>query len=276
MGKKNNHIYLKFLTVVLCILAMLLCAAPCGATTVGVGDTLDLNSAVPDGYMVVLGTLNLYPGAHVEYFIYALSGEINIYAGELGDDASIWILDGENNGYSNLVVTVYGTGFAVDGVPLDPSVTEFVGPPDGSAVLTGTYENGDPIELEFLFSADVPVHLSNLISAVSEVAIDIKPGGSPNSINLKSKGVVPVAVLTAAGFDAATVDPATVLFADAAPVRWTLEDVDGDGDADMLFDFKTQDLNLDENSTEAMLTGQTTEEVVFQGTDEVRIVPANK
>lgn len=38
----------------------------------------------------------------------------------------------------------------------------------------------------------------NIIS----VTVDIKPGSTPNSINLKSRGVVPVAVLTTGDFDA--------------------------------------------------------------------------
>ena len=105
------------------------------------------------------------------------------------------------------------------------------------------------------------------------VEIDIKPGSDPNSINLKSKGVVPVAVLTTADFDAGTVDPETVLFAGAEPVRWTMEDVDEDGDMDMLFHFKTQDLNLDENSIDATLTGQTLGDILIVGTDTVNIVP---
>ncbi len=106
--------------------------------------------------------------------------------------------------------------------------------------------------------------------------IDIKPGSDPNSINLKSKGLVPVAVLTTEGFDASTIDPETVLFAGAEPVRSTLEDVDGDGDLDMLFHFKTQELNLDEDSTEATLTGETNDGTPIQGTDTVNIVPKSK
>jgi len=106
-----------------------------------------------------------------------------------------------------------------------------------------------------------------------EVDIDIKPGSDPNSINLKSKGVVPVAVLTTNDFDASTVDPDTVEFAGAEPVRWTMEDVDGDGDMDMLFHFKTQELNLDEDSTEAILTGATLDGTSIEGTDTVNIVP---
>ena len=111
---------------------------------------------------------------------------------------------------------------------------------------------------------------------VVEVTIDIKPGSDPNSINLKSKGVVPVAVLTTDAFDASSVDPDTVEFADAQPVRWTLEDVDGDGDVDLLFHFKTQELNLTGDSTEATLTGSTYAGQAIQDTDTVNIVPKGK
>ena len=111
---------------------------------------------------------------------------------------------------------------------------------------------------------------------VVEVTIDIKPGSYPNSINLKSKGVVPVAVLTTDDFDASTVDPSTVLFAGASPLRWAWEDVDGDGDVDVLFHFKTQELNLDGDSTEATLTGETFDAVQIEGTDTVNIVPKGK
>ncbi len=108
---------------------------------------------------------------------------------------------------------------------------------------------------------------------VIQVAIDIKPGSDPNSINLGSSGVVPVAVLTTDDFDASNVDPASVLFADASPVRWVMEDVDADGDVDMLFHFKTQELNLTGDSTEATLTGTTFDGTPIEGTDTVNIVP---
>jgi len=106
-----------------------------------------------------------------------------------------------------------------------------------------------------------------------ERSIDIKPGSYPNSINLGAKGVVPVAVLTTDDFDASTVDPATVAFAGASPLRWATEDVDGDGDLDLLFHFKAQELGLDANSTEAYLTGYTIDGEFFWGMDTVNIVP---
>lgn len=108
---------------------------------------------------------------------------------------------------------------------------------------------------------------------IIEVEIDIKPGSDPNSINLNSKGVVPVAVLNTNDFDPYDVDPGAILFAGAFPVRWTMEDVDGDGDLDMLFHFKTQKLVLDGDSIEATLTGKTYSGTPIEGTDTVNIVP---
>jgi hypothetical protein len=105
------------------------------------------------------------------------------------------------------------------------------------------------------------------------VAIDIKPGSFPNSINLKSKGVVPVAILTTPDFNVDDVAVNTVMFAGAAPVRFSFEDVDLDGDSDLVFHFRTQDLQLTSSSTEATLAGETLGSVPITGTDSVRIVP---
>ena len=109
-----------------------------------------------------------------------------------------------------------------------------------------------------------------------EVSVDIKPGSYPNSINIKSKGKVPVAILTTDDFDAYDVDPDTVTFAGANPLRWKMEDVDNDGDHDMLLHFKTQELNLTKDSTEAALKGETIGGIPITGTDSVIIVPKCK
>jgi len=109
-----------------------------------------------------------------------------------------------------------------------------------------------------------------------EWPIDIKPGSDPNSINLKSKGVVPVAVLTTDLFDAATVDPETVQLEGVDPVKWAMDDVDEDGDLDLILHFSTRDLAgiLDINSIDATLSGETYDGEAFSGTDSVRIVKA--
>lgn len=277
MRKTNNHIRMKCSVIVWCALAVLLWTVPCSADTYFVfwDETLPLNDGTyaDDSIVVFGGILNIYPGANVARVV-VWDGIANIYGGIINDylqvDASI----------PDPVVMVYGSGFAVDGVPLvdenGEPLSEFsfaLSDEYGYGVLTGTYENGDPIDLAFYLYDGVPLHLA--VSA-PEVVIDIKPGSDINAINLKAKGVVPVAVLTTGVFSAAKVNPATVQFAGAAPLRWTLEDVDADGDKDMLFHFRTEQLNLDQNSTQAILTGETTEGVAFQATDAVRIVPAKK
>ena len=112
---------------------------------------------------------------------------------------------------------------------------------------------------------------------VTQVVIDIKPGDYPNSINLRSKGLVPVAVLSTEDFDASSVNPDTVQLASASATRWIIKDVDGDGNNDMLIFFRTEELTgLSGNSTDAILTGNTFDGTPFEGTDSVNIVPKHK
>ena len=118
---------------------------------------------------------------------------------------------------------------------------------------------------------------------LTEWPIDIKPGSDPNSINLKSKGVVPVAILGSAIFDVTTVDVTTLVFGpcSAEPVHDLtdpmvyadhLQDVNLDGFTDLVCHFKTQELGLVKGSTDATLTGDTNDGETFSGTDFVNIV----
>lgn len=91
------------------------------------------------------------------------------------------------------------------------------------------------------------------VSTAVACDIDIKPWSDPNAINIKSNGVVAVAILTENGFDACWVDPSTIRFAGASPVRWAYEDVDFDGDIDLICHFNKQDLGLNSDSTSASL-----------------------
>jgi len=251
-NKGKSQIRTKFWIVVGGMLATFLLTTPCSGQYIYVESDEVLNvgtgyAVEQASYLAVGGTLNLYPGGRVEYAIYAYEGStINIFGGQLGYLGFIWLVNGMPS------VTVYGTDFAVGGVPLGVDVTAFTpGYANPGNILTGIYGSGDLFSLKFYSS--VPVQLKVLRP---EMEIDIKPGSDMNPINLKSQGVVPVAILTTVQFDAKTIDPSTVQFADAKPIHWTLEDIDRDGDDDMLLHFKTQELNLTEDSTEATLTGR--------------------
>jgi hypothetical protein len=112
------------------------------------------------------------------------------------------------------------------------------------------------------------------------VAIDIKPNSSPNTINLGSGGVAPVAILSSATFDATTVDPLTVTLA-SAPVKLkgngtpqvVVQDVNGDGRQDLVVHIQTEALQLSANDTQAVLEAETFGGIAIVGTDLVRIVP---
>jgi hypothetical protein len=55
--------------------------------------------------------------------------------------------------------------------------------------------------------------------------VDIKPRSCPNPINVKSNGVLPVAILGASWLDVATIDASSVRLIGVAPIRSDIEDV---------------------------------------------------
>jgi hypothetical protein len=87
-------------------------------------------------------------------------------------------------------------------------------------------------DLSVNFSA-LAVHSGNIgITGVAFiVSIDVEPGSCPNPLNVKDKGVLPVAVLGSEDFDITTIAPATIrLFragveGEVAPLRWSYKDV---------------------------------------------------
>jgi probable HAF family extracellular repeat protein len=108
------------------------------------------------------------------------------------------------------------------------------------------------------------------------IAIDIKPGSVPNSVNPRSHGLIPVAILTTDDLDATTVDPLSVRFgpseAGEAHGRAHIEDVNGDGRPDLVLHFRTDETGLQCGDTEAILKGQTFGGSAVQGTDSIRTV----
>jgi hypothetical protein len=132
------------------------------------------------------------------------------------------------------------------------------------------------------------VHAEEMTCPIhTPVTIDIKPRAPTNPLNLSSNGLIPVAVLTTQDFDASQFTPEMAHFSDAnidmsagcagAPAeRWALDDVNGDSQVDLVFFFRTQDLNLTMATTAASLMahgayGSTTLHIL--GTDSVKIVP---
>jgi len=116
------------------------------------------------------------------------------------------------------------------------------------------------------------------------VEIDIKPGSTPNSINPTNMGNVPVAILSSEMFDVFEIDTASLVFANgeaapahdlADPMNFTnhLEDVDGDGLADLVVHFSTEETGIAFGEMMACLGGEALDGVRIRGCDSVRTVP---
>ena len=134
-------------------------------------------------------------------------------------------------------------------------------------------DGGDDSGSAYVFVAEPPVTVVN---------IDIKPSSDPNSINCNNqKEVIAVAILTTSVFDATTVDHSTVAFEGSGEThvnkksgepRRHEEDVDDDGDSDLVLHFRLGDTTLTYASSEATLTGETFAGEAVEGADSVRMV----
>jgi hypothetical protein len=115
------------------------------------------------------------------------------------------------------------------------------------------------------------------------VAIDIKPGSGPNSINPKSKGKIPVAILSTTDFNAPKmVDRDSLTFGSTGDEPSLAfcnpkgEDINGDGLKDLVCHFYTEDTAFECGNTEGVLNGMTMDGTPIGGRDSVRIVPCKK
>lgn len=163
---------------------------------------------------------------------------------------------------------------AADRDPLSP------GSIDEWQLLSGDATDPDRIQLDL----DRPVTIgSGPCGAAGRPTVDIKPGSDPNAINPRSRGVVPVAVLGSDDFDPVSrLDASSLRFGDisvvdggggARPVHGGhADDVDGDGNRDLVLHFPTRDADLASDAESGFLVGETVDGEPIVGVDDVRIV----
>jgi hypothetical protein len=147
-------------------------------------------------------------------------------------------------------------------------------------VTASNYEPGQfgPFEFagENLDVGDLPL---DPISATLLIAIDVKPGSATNPINLRSRGLIPVAILSTPDFHAPSmVDRASLTFGSTGEEHSLAscsrggKDVNGDGLMDLLCHFKTQLTGFQPGDSQAILKGTTIDGLAIEGSDVVRIL----
>ena len=159
-----------------------------------------------------------------------------------------------------------GIAIQNSGVPLTPLEVRTLLVQTGSPQLGNTAEHIGP-------RPDLRQAIAQLINVPIEVTIDIKPGTFPNSINPRGQGVIPVAIVTTETFNATAINPTTIRFGrtgtEATPVHSAFQDVDSDGDVDLILHFKTQQAAIQCGDTSAALTGQTPDGQAIEGSDSI-------
>ncbi len=149
--------------------------------------------------------------------------EVTIPAGsfELDDDDEYefeGVIDGveleveiEDEGDGTFEFEVEGEDADLSGIVNPVEVMLTVGDDTGAATVFAEFDDDDDDDDDDLEPIAVP--------------LDIKPGSCRNPLNVRERGVLPVAILGTEDLDVSEIDPATVRLEGVAPLRWSTEDV---------------------------------------------------
>ncbi len=216
------------------------------------------------------GAIAVHPGGTFLYVANYLSDNVSVI-----------------NATTNSVVATILVGNAPSGVGVRPDGTRAYVTKEGdnavSVIDTATNTVvGDPIAVGARPVAGGGLFITpGACTIIKTVPIDIKPGSLPNSINLSAAGVVPVAILSSATFDAMQVNPATVTLAGAKvkligkgdKYSCSAEDVNGDGRLDLVCHVVTAQFLIEPGDSIAVLEAETFGGTSIRGEDSIQIVP---
>jgi hypothetical protein len=235
---------------------------------------LEMNVVVDDDLRLILSA----PNANVIHF--RPNGDVVATIYDMPTSQTTTVVGSYNPGDGAVHSLVVAMDFATDqfGLMLDgvPVLMSSFGEQAALATfsLLGTFAAVD----------DIVVGSGAEEEPVVPATVGLRPGSDgPASVNLRSKGVFPVALLSTEDLDASDVDETSLLLSDTdgngdgvAPARAKFTDVDGDGVDDLLLHFATADLVdagvLTADTTSLTLTGETLDGAPLSGVGEVVVV----
>jgi probable HAF family extracellular repeat protein len=169
----------------------------------------------------------------------------------------------------SLGVDNVGVGIGLNTLKVAIDISE-----DGRVIVGDGLDGGYPGD-ELGFIAVLPEPLYEPLS----IDIDIKPDSDPNSINPKSRGVIPVAILGSDSFDIRDLDLNTLKFGPANATTAHNKgghrgDVNHDGLTDIVSHYRTEETGVGFGDAEACVTGELLDGTEFEACDDIRTVPA--
>lgn len=130
-------------------------------------------------------------------------------------------------------------------------------------------------------SGDYTLVISGVSPSVQQISIEVKPGSRELApINTKSKGKIPVALLSGNGFNAMDINPASLTFGSTGNESSLSkcnnggEDVNGDGQLDLVCHFENQAAAFKAGDLEGIVRGTTRSGVAFEGRGYLKVIPA--
>lgn len=168
---------------------------------------------------------------------------------------------------------------------LDARIDNFVVPSSGVYYVGVSgyprfFQDGGSVTADSSPAGDYDLVITGVSPAVHQISLDVKPGGSDRApINPKSKGKIPVALLSDSSFNALDIDQATLTFgatgreASLSKCNSAGQDVNGDGRLDLVCHFENQVAGFGYDSLEGIARGKTRSGKAFEGHGVLKVVP---
>lgn len=253
--------------------------------------TLTVTSSVMD-IDAVLGEVGANRMDDLDFFtFYGNAGDVVTldidggYGGSQNVDTIIAVFDANNN-----VLRMNDDNSVDEGSisAADSRIDKFTIPASGYYTVGVSnfpryFKNGGGVYYaSYVANGDYSLVISGVSPSMKQMNIDVKPGSDDDwaPINPKSRGKIPVALLSSSSFDAMAVDISTLTFGatgdedSLSHCNKTGKDVNGDGMLDMLCHFYNQKANFSKDSIEGTLRGRTSKGTVFEGSGVLKVVPA--
>jgi uncharacterized repeat protein (TIGR01451 family) len=173
----------------------------------------------------------------------------------------------------------------------DTSVGSCAGSDGTVTCELGDLAAGEEVEIRYIVTASLPGVLANGAAVLSvtgdpdltnntavalvetPVLVDVEPGSRRNPVNVRGRGVVPVAILGQPGFDVAQLNPRTLVFGPGAsrPAHRDVhyEDVNRDGEIDLLSHHRVPETGLTRESEQGCVRVLTFDGRTLRGCDAV-------